>query len=335
MIIKSYEISKKKLDNFYLFLFYGENEGLKKDLIELIINKNNNKQKIHKFEESEILNNPDNIYNLIFSGSLFDSFKICYIYKISEKSLPFIMDIMKKKPVDIIIFCVSGNLEKKSKIRNLFEKEKELICVPCYSDTQLDLNRILNNELKDLNIKLSQEAANLIINRAGGDRQNLKNEINKIKNYCLNKKTISIEEVKILTNLANNFENDEIVNFSLCGEKKRLKRMMEDNNFSSTDSFMLQKILNKKIHRLIKIKILQQNEKNADSAINLIKPPVFWKEKEIVKKQAVIWSLNRLYKIMDKLNNIELTSKKNYEIGINITLDYLAYLCHEANNSSL
>ena len=242
---------------------------------------------------------------------------------------------MKKNPSDIIIFCLSGNLEKKSKIRNLFEKEKGLICVPCYSDTQIDLNRIINHELKNLNIKLSQEAINLIITRADGDRQNLKNEINKIKNYSLNKKTISFEEVKILTNLASNFENDEIVNFSLSGEKVRLKRMMEENNFSSVDSFILQKILNKKIHRLIKIKILQQNEKNADTVINQIKPPIFWKEKEIVKKQAIIWSLNNLYKVMDNLNNIELSAKKNYEIGINITLDFLAYLCNEANNSSL
>ena len=203
MIIKSYEIAKKKLDNYCLFLFYGENEGLKKNLIKIILNKNNNRQKIHKFDESEILNNPDNIYNLIFSRSFFESFKICCINKISDKSLPFITDIMKKKPTDILIFSLSGNLEKKSKIRNLFEKEKELICVPCYSDTQIDLNRIINYELKNLNIKLSQEAINLIINRVDGDRQNLKNEINKIKNYCLNKKAISIEEVKILTNLAN------------------------------------------------------------------------------------------------------------------------------------
>ena len=335
MIFNSYEIAKKKLDNFYLFLFYGENEGLKKDLIKLIINKNNNKREIHRFDESEILNNSDNIYNLIFSGSLFESFKVCYINKISDKSLTFIKDIIKKKPKDIIIFCLSEILEKKSKLRSLFEKEKELVCVPCYSDTQIDLNRIINYELKNLNIKLSQEAINLIINRVDGDRQNLKNEINKIKNYCLNKKAISIEEVKILTNLANNFENDEIINFSLSGEKRRFKRMIEENNFSSADSFIMQKILNKKIHRLIKIKTLQQNEKNADSAINQIKPPIFWKEKEVVKKQTNIWSLNNLYKTVEKLNKIELTSKKNYEMGVNITLDFLAYLCNEANNSSL
>ena len=111
--------------------------------------------------------------------------------------------------------------------------------------------------------------------------------------------------------------------------------MIEENNFTSSDSFIMQKILNKKIHRLIKIKTLQQNEKNADSAINQIKPPIFWKEKEVVKKQTNIWSLNNLYKTVEKLNKIELTSKKNYEMGVNITLDFLAYLCNEANNSSL
>ena len=115
MIFKSYEIAKKKLDNFYLFLFYGENEGLKKDLIKLITNKNNNKREIHKFDESDILNNPDNIYNLIFSGSLFESFKVCCINKMSDKSLTFIKDIIKKKTKRYNYFLFIRNFRKKIK----------------------------------------------------------------------------------------------------------------------------------------------------------------------------------------------------------------------------
>ena len=335
MIVKSYEILKKKIDKFKFFLLYGENEGLKKDLINIITNQNKKNSKIQKIEETEILNNPENIYNLIFSGSLFDPIKIFNISKVTDKSILFIEDVISKKTNDIIIFFNSHILEKRSKIRKLFEKEKELVCIPCYKDSQIDLNKIINNELKDLKIKLSQEALNLIINRANGDRQNLKNEINKIKNYALNKKIISIEEVKILTNLAENFENEEIVNFSLCGEKLKLKKIMEENNFSSEDFFILQKILSKKIHRLIKIKNLQKKEKNTEIVLNQIKPPIFWKEKDIVIRQVNIWELQNLNDVINQLNQIELNAKKNYEMGVNITLDFLSNICHQANNSAL
>ena len=88
MIIKSYEVIKKKLDNYNLYLFYGENIGLKKDLIKLIINikeKKIGKHKSFEFEEEEILKNPSNFYNLIFSGSLFDQKKIIKINRASDK----------------------------------------------------------------------------------------------------------------------------------------------------------------------------------------------------------------------------------------------------------
>ena len=333
MIYKSFEIKNKNFSEQNIFLVYGEKENMKKDIIQIISKKKNIEFQQYKFDEEEVIQKTENIYNLIYSGSLFDKFKIITINKASDKLYDFVEDIIDKEIQDCVIFFNSPILDKRSKIRNFFEKEKKAACIACYKDNEIGLKKILFDRLKNHNINVSQESINLIINRVSGDRQNLENEIEKISAYCLNKKTISLNEIQILTNLTDNFENEEIINYCLSGENIKLKRMLEENNFSYEDFFILLRILNKKILRLINIKILQQNEKNTDTVLSQIKPPIFWKEKEIVKKQTNLWNLNSLNKIINRLNEVELLSKKNNEKGLIIVLDFLSDICFRSKNS--
>ena len=196
-----------------------------------------------------------------------------------------ISEISKKQIEDILIFFKANQLEKKSKIRNLFEKEANLVCVACYLDNNLDLIKMINNEIKQTKIKLSNESINLLVERASGDRNNLRNEINKLKSFAFNKNIVSYEQVKALTNIAQNYQNDYIINLCLNGDIKKLNKTFKENNFPLDDFFILLKIFSKKIHRLYKIKILQRSEKNLDQIFNKLKPNIFCKEKDDIKKQ--------------------------------------------------
>ena len=193
MIIKSYEIKKNKLNllknNF--FLLYGENIGLKKDIKKFIsteIKKKNDSIEILSLYEIEILDNDENFYNLIYSGSLFSNKKIITIYEATDKIFNKINDIYEKCPENIFLIIFSEILEKKSKLRIFFEKNKKTICTPCYLDNERDLEIIAQSELKKNNIILSKESINLILEKSNSDRNNLRNEIEKIKSYALNKK---------------------------------------------------------------------------------------------------------------------------------------------------
>ena len=337
MLIKSYEISKKNLNSLNFFLIYGENIGLKQDIAKSVLElkeKKNGKYKQLEFEEEEIIKNQNNFFNLIFSGSLFDEKKVIFINRTTDKLFNLISEISKKDVEDILIFFKADLLEKKSKIRKLFEKDKNLVCVACYQDSNFDLIKIINDEIKQTKIKLSTESINLLIERASGDRNNLKNEINKLKSFALNKQVISYDQVKELTNMARNYQNDYIVNICLNGDKKRLNKTLGENNFLIDNFFILLKIFSKKIHRLLKIKILNRSENNIDQIFNQIRPPIFWKEKEDVKKQVGLWNEKKLNLVIKKINEIELNCKKNHELATNITLDFLSTVCDEANNYS-
>ena len=337
MLIKSYEILKKNLNFLNSFLIYGENTGLKQDIVKSVIalkEKKDIKYKQFKFEEEEIIKNQNDFFNLIFSGSLFDKKKVIFVNRTTDRLFNLISEISKKDIKDILIFFKADQLEKKSKIRNLFEKDNNLVCIACYQDNNFDLIKIINDEIKQTKIKLSTESINLLIERASGDRNNLRNEVNKLKSFALNKQMVSYDQVKELTNMVGNYQNDYIVNICLNGDKKKLNKILRENNFSFEDFLILLKIFSKKIHRLLKIKIFNRLEKNLDQIFNQIKPPIFWKEKEDVKKQVRLWNEKKLNLIIKKINEIELHCKKNHELSTNITLDFLSTVCDEVNNYS-
>ena len=147
MIVKSFEINKINLEKYNLFLFYGENEGYKIESIKNIHKKLIN-FKIIKYEEKEIVENSDNFISEILNKSLFDEKKIIVINRSSDKSINIIQDLYSKEIFDTKIIFVSEILQKKSKLRAYFEKEKQLICVPFYNDNESILVSLANNFFK-------------------------------------------------------------------------------------------------------------------------------------------------------------------------------------------
>ena len=186
MIIKNFEIEKFNKSNSNLHLIYGVNEGIKQDLINNIYLKKFEGD-ILKYDEHEVLNNIDEFISSILTKSLFGNKKIIIITRATDKLYALINGLLEREIIETKIIIKSSGLEKKSKLRNLFEKEHQLICTPVYEDDSRSLNIIITNFLKDNKLSLSQEIKNLLIERSNGDRINLKNELSKLKNLSISK----------------------------------------------------------------------------------------------------------------------------------------------------
>jgi len=339
MIIKSYEIKKNKpvfsKNNFYLI--YGENLGLKKDIKKFIsteIKQKDNDTEISSLYENDILDNEENFFNLIYSGSLFSKKKIIIIHECTDKIIKKISTAYERYPKDVFLIFLSDILEKKSKLRDFFEKNKKAVCIPCYLDNEKDLATIAQLELKKNNIKLSTESINLLIEKSNSDRNNLRNEIEKINSYSLNKKKLEINDVKSLINFSGDYKSDIFINECLCGNINQYKKIISELYDNAVNQILLLRILSNKIQRLLKIKTEENKLKNIDNLINNAKPPIFWQEKPMIKKQLSIWSLNDLKKIIGKMNDTELLCKKNPQISKVIFFNFFTEICVKANNFS-
>ena len=310
MIIKSFELEKIISLNFNIHLIYGNNEGIKQDIISNFYKKNYEGE-VLKYDEQEILTNKDEFISSLLNKSLFETEKLIIISRGTDKLTTVINELLDRKEIGAKIIIKSSNLEKKSKLRNLFEKEKNVICTPVYEDDSRSLNFIINNFLKDYKLSLSQEIKNILIERSNGDRINLKNELSKLKNLSITKKKLSIEDVLKLSNLAENYSVFELSDNYLAKNSKKVSNILNENNYSSDDCILIIRTILNKSKRLLKIRNEVDNNKNIDQVISTIKPPIFWKEKEIVKKQAQSWSTNEVKDIIFKINDLEALVKKN------------------------
>ncbi len=310
MIIKSFELEKLVSSNLNIHLIHGNNEGIKQDIIRNFYTKNYQGE-VLKYDEQEILNNKDEFISSLLTKSLFESEKLIIISRGTDKLSNIIIELLERKEIESKIIIKCSNLEKKSKLRNLFEKEKQLICTPVYEDDTRSLNFIINNFLKDNKLSLSQEIKNILIERSNGDRINLKNELSKLKNLSISRKKLSIEDVLKLSNLTENYSVFELSDSYLARNSKKVSNILNENNYSSEDCILIIRTILNKSKRLLKIKTKIDNDLNIDQVISSFKPPIFWKEKDIIKKQAQLWSTNEVKEIIFKINHLEALVKKN------------------------
>lgn len=331
MIIKSFELNKVDLKKNNFFLFYGENEGLKKEIIESNF-KNNYPKKTFYYDESEVLNNKSNFFEEILSKSFFENEKLIIISRSTDKITSIIEEILEKKIDDLVLILNSGSLEKRSKLRLLFEKNKEIICTAFYEDNNQTLSSLASQFFRNNKIQISQQAINLIINRCRGDRQNLKNELNKIESFIKNKKKIEISEILQLTNLAENYSVTELVDNCLAKNKNKTLNILNENNYNLEDCIIVIRTMLAKSKRLLKLFQEIKISNNIDSAISSIKPPIFWKDKQIVKDQINKWSHKNIELLIFRINEIELLIKKNSSISLSVLSDFIIEQASTASN---
>jgi DNA polymerase-3 subunit delta len=331
MIIKSFEIEKIKIQGKQFFLFYGENQGHKNQIIEEKFKKIY-KENTYYYEESEILKNENNFFNDILSKSFFENEKLVIINRVTDKIKNILEEIIDKKIKDLVIILNSNMLEKKSKIRSLFEKSKDAICVPFYEDNNQTLSAIVNNFFRVKKIPISQQAINLIVQRARGDRQNIKNELEKVASFIINKNNVEIKDLLKLTNLAENYNVSELIDSCLSKNKKRTVNILNENNYSLEDCILIIRTFLIKTKRLIKLSKEFGATKNLDTTISTFKPPIFWKEKDTVKQQIKSWSYKDVENLMYEINAIELLIKKYSNNSINILSNFIIEKSSTINN---
>ena len=281
MIYKSFNLNKKIFRDNYLFLFYGDNTGHKEQVIEELSEDIDKKT----IDEKDILINKDDFYNDIYSGSLFEPRKVIIIQRATDKLMMIIDNINRKLIQDIKIIINCSNLEKRSKLRSYFEKDKNSVCVAFYPDTTETLLRLAKVVINSKNIKISNYDLNKIVNKSNGDRLFLDNELRKLILFSMNKKQISSSDISKLINLTENHNISELVNNCLAQNKKKTLEILNENNFNDEESIMILRAFSNKVKQLLKLRDEFEINKDIAKTISSAKPPIFWKDKNITEKQ--------------------------------------------------
>ena len=322
MIIKNFELERIKKSNLSLYLFYGQNEGLKKEILENCFIKNF-KGLVEKYDEKEVIDNQEEMYSKIFNKSLFEKEKIILISRTSDKIVNFIERILEKNVSDIKIICLSEILEKKSKLRNLFEKDSKLICIPFYADDNKKLTQLCGDFFKKINIPISREILNIIVDKCQGDRNNLNRELEKVEMFIDGNTKLDISDILKLISLSENYTVSELVDSCLSKNIKNTAKILNENYYTNDDCILILRTMLNKTKRLIKLRDDYEVTKNLDSTVSNFRPPIFWKDKDVIKKQLLKWDKKNSSELIFEINELEKLIKKNSENSLRITYDFV------------
>lgn len=222
-------------------------------------------------------------------------------------------------------------LERRSKLRNLFEKEKTLGLIPCYEDNEITLQNYIKNYLK--NIKgLNQEIINFIINNSNKSRDKIKNELDKTAVYFMEKE-INISELRQLLNLDENDNSQRLRDTAILGDKRLLNDLISKTQINEQDNMIYIRGLLNQFIKLAEILEINKTTKNLTKAIESLKPSIFWKDKPMVLGQANKWEINKIKTTINELTDAEILIKSSTDIkGSEITKKLLIDICNKASN---
>ena len=310
MIFKSYQIEQNTTNlKSKLVLFYGENLGLKNDF------KNKIKQiykkaYIKNFSQEEVLSDQENFFNEIYNESLFEENSIFFINQVNDKLLKIVEELDNKTNKKIYLF--SEILDKKSKLRIFFEKSKQNVVVACYTDNDIALRKIIFENLNE-HEGLTPEIINVIIDNCNLDRSKLRNELSKISAYFDNKK-IEKKELEILLNIKENNNFNVLKDEALNGNLEKTNKLIQDTIIEADKNILYINIINRRLLSLLEV-IEKSRKTNIETAINTLKPPIFWKDKPSFMIQIKKWNINKIKNFLTKTYDLELMIKSNSSIN--------------------
>jgi DNA polymerase-3 subunit delta len=330
MIYKSYLVEQNTaaLDK-KAYLFFGENLGLKNEL-KNEIKLNNKEAEILDFNQEEIVKNNNLILNEVNNISLFEKEKVIFIDQVDDKILEIIKEICETFN-DQKIYLFSSILEKKSKIRNYFEKSDNCGAVACYTDNEIGIRKIILHKLKNYK-GLTPQIINLITENSNLDRVKLNNELGKIIAYFQNK-NIKYEKLEILLDIKINNDFNNLKDEALMGNKLKTNKLLSDTIIESEKNIFYLTLINQRFNKLKDV-INLSKETNLEDAISKIKPPIFWKDKPNFMTQIKKWNLLKIKKILNKTYSLEIEIKSNPSVNKNILIKKLMVdVCQLANAS--
>ena len=309
MILKSFELERniKSILNYKFILIYGENIGLKESLKKRIVDLNKNAEVINLYLE-DITKNKNIILNEIKNISLFNEEKIIIINQVNEKIYSEIESLINVKE-NIRIIIITDLLDKRSKLRNLFEQEKDYAIVPCYKDNDITLRKLVQNELKDFS-NLNPNTINMIISYSNLNRKTILNNIEKIKSFY-EKKILSEDSLEILLNSDRNEMFENIRDAALDGDKKKLNDLLGNFNFTNEDAYLYLNMINYRLIKLLEIHRQNLNNSNYNHTISNMKPPIFWKDKPLFLKLLQKWDKQKVIEALQYLGKTEKKIKNN------------------------
>ena len=317
MIIKESQLlgQFKDIDIKYQpVLLYGPNEGLirhNKDRIKKTFTKDNILE--ISFTGKSINEKPDIFYDEVKTISMFEDKKIIVVEQPLDKNITLFENIFEELPDKTLIVIIGNNLSRSSKIRKFFENSQHYLSCAHYDDDLGTSSQLIKELEKSIKRILDKDIKNYISQNLSNNRLISKNEIDKIiLLYSNNNKEPKLEDIKSICNDNADLGLNKICQLVFSGNPKKVSIFLNKIFSEGVNPIAIIRTMLNYIQRIESTQIALKKTNNFDLAIKGLKPPVFWKEKDLFQLHCMKWPINETILNFNLLVEAELSCKNDY-----------------------
>ena len=334
MILKEHDIKSafNKQNKNLIFLVYGPNEGLVRNIIQSLsqIYQNNESADAVTIDAKTLDEEPNKLNDEIQTISMFSNKKIILVDTIKDKHSTIIEDLQNIEFQNAILILKSDNLTKSSKLRKLFDASKNIFSIPCYEDDTRSIMNLIQNFVENYGIKLDREIKNYLVQFLSNDRSLNQNELEKIYLYQKNRKEdLSLEEVKLILNDSTSTNLNKVNESVMYGKTKTASKIISKVFSEGINSIAIIRSLTNYMLRMQQTKIEIKKQKSFNEAIKVLKPPLFWKDKDNFQNHCRAWPLKDIEVNLNLLLNAEYECKSESFLSTMICEKYVLNIAHQ------
>lgn len=279
-------------------LFHGSDPGLVSErsagLARILAARENPPGEILKIDEAELDEDPGRLETELQTRPMFSGRRVVRAIAGRKISAQLLKPILASAPLEGLLIVEAGNLKADDALRALFEKQPSCYSVACYPDTGADIDDLISEVLGSFKLKIDGDARDLLQSRLGADRALSRSEIEKLALYCLGRSPITFEDVDMLVGDAAGLAIERIAEAVADGRTKSAISDFGRALASGESAQMIIAVVQRYFLKLHRVRSDVDAGQRLDDALRGVRPPLFFKQKDIFARQVRSWSRSQL-----------------------------------------
>ena len=291
-------LAKKFPEGIFAILVYGPDAGHVSETVKKLVGGAVTDPKdpfsITEVDAQTIKQDPTFVIDSALAFSMSGERKLIRIRNATDIMLPTIEAILQFETIEANIILDAGNLDTRSKLRALFEKNNKLGSFACYGDQGSSLKNIINEIFKENSVYAGEGVLDYLLSHLGNDRQHTINELNKLALMVGPEGRLSLEETIDSIGDAGLLALEDIAYFTGSGNLETLCLSLQRAEDSGHNPITILRTVINHFQRLHSITIKTEEGASLETTIKNLRPPVFWSRKQEFERQARAWTTDKL-----------------------------------------
>jgi DNA polymerase III subunit delta len=303
-----------------LVLIYGADEGLVTEraaaFATAVVGDANDPFALVRIDAATLADDPKRLADEAHAVPLFGGRRAILLRLSGNRSIqPAVEAILAAPPVDSWVVIAAGELRKTAPLRRLCETAKGAAAIACYTDSDRDLDRLIDQETSAAGLSVTPEARAALKALIGGDRLASRSELAKLCLYAAGQETIEVDDIRAVIGDASAFAIDEAIDAVALGDPQAFDRGYRRLLASGTPGSVVAGAALRHFNFLQKARAAVDGGTSPDNIVARASPPFFFRRRADVARQISMWSAPRIERALIRLDQSMIDSRLNRQIA--------------------